>query len=139
MRYWVNTVSLDHVQKGVAGGFTQAGHGSASRLKRLSKGDRIVFYSPRTEMRAGEPLQRFTAIGEVLDDTPYEVQMAPDFRPARRRLKFFSCEGAPIRPLIESLEFIRNKKSWGFTFRRGFFEIGETDFKTIAGAMSADD
>ena len=42
MRYWVNTVSRDHVQRGVAGGFTQADHGKDTRLKRMSKGDRIV-------------------------------------------------------------------------------------------------
>ena len=27
MSYWINTVSRDHVQRGVAGGFTQANHG----------------------------------------------------------------------------------------------------------------
>ncbi|MDP9361202.1 MAG: hypothetical protein M3P29_07105 [Acidobacteriota bacterium] len=35
-------------------------------------------------------------------------------------------------PLIESLDFIRNKKSWRFVFRRGLFEIGEDDFQKIA-------
>jgi hypothetical protein len=52
-------------------------------------------------------------------------------------MKFLACAEAPIQPLIEHLDFIRNKKSWGFTFRRGFFEIAESDFKTIAQAMSA--
>lgn len=135
MRYWVNTVSRSHVQNGVDGGFTQADHGKDSRLKRLSKGDGIVFYSPRTEFNAGEALQRFTAIGEVVDDSPYQVEVSAEFQPWRRRMKFLSSEEAPIRPLIEQLEFIRNKKSWGFTFRRGFFEIGESDFRTIALAM----
>ena len=137
MRYWVNTVSRSHVQSGVDGGFTQADHGKNSRLKRLSKGDSIVFYSPRTEFNAGEALQRFTAIGEVIDDSPYQAEVSAEFRPWRRRMKFLSLEEAPIRPLIEQLEFIRNKKSWGFTFRRGFFEIGESDFRTIARAMGA--
>ena len=73
MRYWVNTVSRSHVQNGVAGGFTQADHGKNSRLKRLSKGDGIIFYSPRTEFQAGEPLQHFTAIGEIIDEAPYQA------------------------------------------------------------------
>ncbi len=90
MRYWVNTVSRAHVQNGVAGGFTQADHGNDFRLKRLSKGDGIVFYSPRVEIRAGERLQRFTAIGEVLDETPYQVEMSADCHPWRRRVKFLS-------------------------------------------------
>ena len=136
MRYWVNTVSRSHVQNGVDGGFTQADHGKDSRLKRLSKGDGIVFYSPRTEFNAGEALQHFTAIGEVVDDAPYQVEVNADSQPWRRRVKFLLSAEAPIRPLIEKLEFIRNKKSWGFTFRRGFFEIGKSDFKTIARAMT---
>jgi hypothetical protein len=51
MRYWINTVSRDHVQTGVEGGFTQADHGKRTRLKRLERGDRIVFYSPRAEKK----------------------------------------------------------------------------------------
>jgi EVE domain len=134
-RYWVNTVSRDHVQKGVSGGFTQADHGKDTRLKRMSRGDHIVFYSPRSEFGGGERLQRFTALGEIADDAPYQVEMTADFHPWRRQVKFARAEEVPIQPLIESLEFIRNKKSWGFVFRRGFFEIGEDDFQKIETAM----
>ena len=98
MRYWINTVSRDHVQNGVEGGFTQADHGKQTRLKRLEKGDRIVFYSPRTE-------QKFTAIGEVADESPYEAETG-----WRRKMKFLTSAEAPIQPLIEQLEFITNKK-----------------------------
>ena len=137
MRFFINTVSRAHVQRGIDGGFTQADHGRDSRIKRLEKGDRIVFYSPRTEMDGGEPLQRFTAIAEVVDDAPYQVEIAPEFKPWRRRVAFAECAEVPIQPLIEQLEFIRNKKSWGFTFRRGFFEIAEADFRRIEEAMRA--
>src|SRR5437763_6900921 len=103
MRYWINTVSRSHVQNGVEGGFTQADHGKVTRLRRLAKGDRIVFYSPRQEMRAGERLQRFTAIGEIIDEEPYEVEMS-----WRRRMRIVSSVEVPIRPLIDQLEFIRD-------------------------------
>lgn len=137
MRFFINTVSRDHVQRGIEGGFTQADHGRDARLKRLARGDRIVFYSPRTEMVAGDPVQRFTAIAEVIDDAPYQVEIAPDFKPWRRRVTFADCTEVAIQPLIEQLDFIRNKKSWGFTFRRGFFEIAEADFRKIEQAMCA--
>jgi len=125
MRYWINTVSRSHVQIGIEGGFTQTEHGKESRLKRLAKGDQIVFYSPRGD-------QKFTAIGEVIDEAPYQEETG-----WRRRMRFAAAQEAAIQPLIERLEFIRNKKSWGFPFRRGMFEIGESDFKTIASAMGA--
>jgi predicted RNA-binding protein len=139
MRYWINTVSLNHVQTGAAGGFTQADHGGNTRLKRLTKGDRIIFYSPRTEFQAGQTLQRFTGIAEVLDEAPYEVDVTPEFKPWRRQVRFLSCSDAEVKPLIEELAFIGNKKSWGVAFRRGFFEIAEADYAKIAEAMRVAD
>lgn len=136
MRYWINTVSRRHVQAGVEGGFTQADHGKSTRLKKLEKGDLIVFYSPRTEYRGGEPLQAFTAIGHIADDEPYQVAMRPDFHPWRRRVEFFESQEAPIRPLIDDLNFIKNKKQWGYPFRRGLFEVERADFERIAQAMT---
>jgi len=137
MRYWVNTISREHVERGRAGGFTQADHGKNTRLKRLSKGDRIVFYSPRESLRAGEPVQQFTAIGEIADDAPYQVEVSPEFQPWRRAVNFFAAETAPIKPLVDQLSFISNKRQWGFPFRRGLFEVNEADFATIAAAMRA--
>lgn len=78
VKCWVNTISRDHVQAGVAGGFTQAGHGKAAGLKRLNAGDRLVFYSPKTSLHGGEPLRAFTAIGRVADDRLYQAEMAPE-------------------------------------------------------------
>ena len=139
MRYWVNTVSKAHVQRGVAGGFTQADHGSNTRLKRMSKGDGLVFYSPREEMQAGDRVQAFTAIGTIADDAPYQVEVTHDFKPWRRKMDFLPSQEAAVQPLIENLDFIRNKKVWGVMFRRGLIEIGEADFKRIASAMSVPD
>lgn len=136
MRYWINTVSRSHVRTGLAGGFTQADHGKNTRIKNLANGDLIAFYSPRTALTDGEPLKAFTAIGRIADDEPYQVEMSPTFHPWRRRVEFIECIEAPIRPLIERLEFIENKRQWGFPFRRGLFEIGQNDFEIIAKAMN---
>ena len=137
MKCWVNTISRDHVRAGVDGGFTQAGHGKASGLKRLSVGDWLVFYSPKTSLRGGEPLQAFTAIARVADEELYQVEMAPGFMPWRRNLEFVACDETPIRPLIDSLSFIRNKERWGYVFRFGLFEIPCRDFDVIKSAMRA--
>ena len=136
--YWVNTVSRDHVQAAVAGGFTQADHGKNPRLKRLSKGDWVVFYSPKTSFKDGEPLQAFTALGEITGTEPYQVEMTGDFRPWRRQMTFKQGDEAPIRPLLDDLEFIKDKEKWGFPFRRGLFEIDQADFERIANAMNVE-
>lgn len=137
VRYWINTVSREHVRLGVRGGFTQADHGRATRLRRIAKGDFIAFYSPRTEFRGGEPLQAFTAIGRVTDEEPYQVEMRPGFRPWRRKMKFWKSRPGPIAPLIEELEFLLDKRRWGYPFRRGLFEVARGDFQKIAQSMGA--
>jgi hypothetical protein len=137
MRYWINTISRDHVRLGVEGGFTQANHGRPTTLRRMARGDLVAFYSPRTSYPDGPPLQRFTAIGVFVDDEPYQVEMTPTFHPWRRRVEFFDCDEPPIHDLLDQLDFIRDKRRWGFVFRRGLFEIGDEDFRRIATAMKA--
>jgi hypothetical protein len=138
VKYWVDTISREHVLRGVEGGFTQANHGRAEGLRRLGRGDGIVFYSPRTSYPDGEPLQRFTAIGRVDDDEPYQAEMTPTFHPWRRRVEFRPCRETPIQELLDGLEFVPDKRRWGFPFRRGLFEIGAADFGRIAAAMGVE-
>ena len=132
--YWINTISLDHVRAGVEGGFTQANHGRSTALRRLNQGDLVTFYSPRTRYPDGDSLQRFTALGRVLDEAPYQCEMTPTFHPWRR-MQFLACEEAPIQELIGELTFIKDPKRWGFPFRRELFQISEEDFQRIARAM----
>jgi hypothetical protein len=134
VKYWLNVVSREHVRAGWEGGFTQAQHGSPAGLRRLQRGDLLVFYSPRTAPR-GEPLRRFTAIGRIADDQPYQVEMTPSFHPWRRRMTFLDCNEAAIEPLIPAMEFLPDKQRWGFPLHRGLLEISARDFAAIAAAM----
>jgi predicted RNA-binding protein len=135
MNYWINTISRDHVMRGVEGGFTQANHGKPTTLKRLKKDDWIIFYSPKTSYKDGEVLQAFTAVGQVKDEELYQVQMAPNFVPWRRNVEFKKCKQVPIKPLIDGLSFIKDKNYWGYMFRFGLFQIPEEDFEQIKNAM----
>src|SRR6478609_4143213 len=92
MTNWINTVSRDHVERGVRGRFTQANHGKPHMLRKMARGDWLAFYSPRTVYPDGEPLQAFTAIGQVVDDEPYQVEMADGVSPwPRARPPQASC------------------------------------------------
>ena len=138
MNYWINTVSRDHVQIGMAGSFTQANHGQSTNLKRLAKGDLIIFYSSRTSLNNGEPLQLFTVMARVTDEEPYQATMTPDFHPWRRHIEAVPCTETPIRPLIDQLSFIQDKQRWGYPFRMGLFAIPAEDFWLIASAMEVE-
>jgi hypothetical protein len=135
-RFWINTVSLDHVRIGAAGGFVQADHGAPTRLRWLRRGDSIVMYSPRVGMRAGAAVQAFTALGTILDDEPVQVRLGLDVEPWRRQVSWQPCATADVRPLLDQLTFVVDKKQWGFAFRRGLFRIDAADFARIAAAMA---
>ena len=57
-RYWINTISRDHVMIGEAGGFTQPGHGKNSGLKRLTRGD----FTPSSEAPIRPLIENFDFI-----------------------------------------------------------------------------
>lgn len=136
MTNWINTVSRDHVELGVRGRFIQANHGRPHALRRMSRGDWVVFYSPRVSHPDGETLQAFTAIGQVVDDEPYRVDSPPDVELWRRNVDYLDGVAAPIRPLIERLGFVENKQRWGYKFRFGVFRIDDDDFDIIRTAMT---
>lgn len=134
-RFWVIVASRNHVMNGVRSGIAQANHGKAAPLKRMQAGDGILYYSPKLEFEGSEKLQAFTAIGEVIGETVYPFDMGGGFVPYRRDVKYMDCIEVPIQPLIPALTFIEDKKSWGYMFRFGFFQIPKVDFNLIAGRM----
>ena len=133
--FWIGVVSKEHVDIGVAGGFTQVNHGKAGPLERMRAGDGFVFYSPRQSYPDGELLQAFTAIGRIRNGTVYQVPVDDSFRPFRLDVDYLPAQPAPVRPLIAELSFIRSKEHWGAAFRFGVVRVPEADFARISAAM----
>ena len=134
-RFWVGVVSASHVRLGVQGGYAQLCHGKAAPLRRMHRGDWLLYYSPRTDMNQGPPLQSFTAIGQVDDDNVYEYAMSESFVPFRRNIRYLPCREIAISRLLQELDFTHGRQHWGYLFRRGHFEIGRDDFLKIAQVM----
>jgi hypothetical protein len=136
-RYWLGVVSRRHVERGVNGGFAQLCHGKRAPLARMQVGDWLIYYSPRTDMDGGAPLQAFTAIGRVTGASVYAHAMSDDFVPHRRDVTYVRCQPAPIAPLVPKLSFVTDPKRWGFPLRRGVLPLTAGDFALISGAMKA--
>jgi hypothetical protein len=100
-------------------------------------GDWLVYYSPRTDMDRGKPLQAFTAIGQVTGAEVYQHAMTADFVPHRRDLRYVPCRSAPILPLVPRLSFVKDARRWGLPLRRGLLPLTADDFALIARAMDA--
>ncbi len=138
MRYWIIVASKDHVMRGVSYGFAQAGHGKRSGIGRMHTGDMVACYSPKERYGGDEVLHAFTAIGEIADEEVFQVDESPDFKPFRRRVRYLKTGEVRIEPLVPDLDFIRNKKFWGYVFRFGLLEIGKDDFDRISSRFPRD-
>jgi EVE domain len=136
--YWIGVVSKAHVEAAVAGGFTQLTYGKAGALERMREGDGFVFYSPRTDHQDGDRVQAFTAIGRIANGAIFQGDEADGVTPFRREASYLAAHEAPIKPLIETLTFIRNKDYWGAAFRFGAVRVPAEDFARIAAAMGRD-
>jgi hypothetical protein len=134
-KFWIIVASKDHVKNGINQGIAQACHGKASPLRRMRPGDYVIYYSGREQFGKPDKCKEFTAIGRVKDNEVYTYKMTADFCPSRRDIEYFPGKEVSILPLINDLDFIKNKESWGYPFRFGFFEIGERDFNLISSHM----
>ena len=132
-RFWIGVVSREHVLIGAAGGFAMLNHGKLAPLRRLTPGDGLIYYSPKTAYPDGTPLKAFTAIGTVRDAAPYPAEMRPGMLGYRRDIDWLPAAETPISLVIDRLEFARG--NWGMLARRGLFEISDADFQTIRTAM----
>ena len=133
-KFWIGVACKEYVESGVKLGICQFCHGKSAPAKRLSRGDFIIYYSSKITMKVSDLYQKFTAIGEVIDEAPYQVDMEDGFKPFRRNINYFEAKHIDIKPLVPLLSFIKNKNSWGY-FRYGFLEIDQESFRVIADHM----
>lgn len=134
-QYWVGVASHEHVKAGVAGSFAQVCHGKGAPLQKMQSGDWIVYYSPVEVFGGNTPCRKFTAVGILQEGQPYEVCINECFTPWRRDVEFFNATPVSMNNLLDSLSFIKNKTHWGMVFRRGCFQIPQSDFQYIAHTM----
>jgi EVE domain len=130
---WLGVVSRAHVRTGVAGGFAQLCHGKAQPLRRMRRGDWLVYYSPTTEI-GGAALRAFTAIGEVEGAEVYRHDMGGGFVPYRRDVRYAEAHEVALDMIKPELEFC-TRPNWGMALRRGHLPLAAADFAAIAAAM----
>ncbi len=135
MKYFIASISKEHADIGIKNGFIQVCHGKETPLKKMKKNDKILIYSAKLKMDTKEKYQKFVGLGEIFDNEIFHFQMNEVFCPFRRKVNFIKSKEVSILPLIEKLDFIPNKKFWGYPFRFGFLEIPEKDFLFIRGEM----
>ncbi len=134
-KFWIGVVSKEHVLRGVEGGFCQVCHGKKAPLNRMKKGDYLLYYSPKYQMNDQEKLQAFTAVGKILDDTAYQVEMFEDFFPFRRDVSYYQ----PVKDC--PIEQVRHHPQWrqyASQLRYGHFEVSKDFFLYVFDQMKVD-
>lgn len=133
-KYWLGVVHRDHVRRASSLGIAQLGHGRRDGLARLAAGDGLVYYSPRTSLQDGDPLQAFTAVGEVADGEIWQADEG-EFKPWRRRVDYVAdAVDVNIHDLDCELD-LTAEPNWGYQLRRGLVELTEGDYRRIRAAM----
>ena len=134
-QFWINTVSLEHVERAADGGFTRANHGANRTIRLPRAGDEMIFYSPRTHIRDGAPVQQFTAWATITGDEPYQAHVSEDVKPWRLTATFHPVQRVDAKPVVAQLSFITDPAHWGMPFRRGMFAIPQADFELLRELM----
>lgn len=136
-RDWLAVASAQHVARGFTEGFMQVCHGRSAPLRRLHAGDRIAYYSPGFIMGGPADVKSITAFGIVADDDLEQVEMAPGFRPWRRRVRWISGRALAIGTLRADPRFVLSGPSWGAKLRFGLTQIDPHSMDMIAAGMTA--
>lgn len=138
---WIAVACAAHARRGcgdAAHGYMQVCHGKSGPLQRVAPGDRVAYYSPTVTMGGKDTLQRFVSIGIVKPGVAYQVDMGAGFVPFRRDVAYVPANEVSILPLLDALEFVKDRRRWGYPFRFGLFRVSEHDMALIAAAMGAD-
>ena len=134
---WIAVASAEHVQIGRTGGFMQVCHGKGGPLRRIRAGDRVVYYSPTATFGGKDRVQAFTALGCVISQTPYQVEMNGGFKPFRHDVVWDDSDTVGMAELLPRLVFHEGQRNWGAKLRFGLLKICVQDMRVIAAAMSS--
>jgi hypothetical protein len=105
----------------VAEGFIMVNHGKRAPLARMSVGDRILVYSPKTAFPDGDPLQAMAFVGTVTGAEPEPSAVIPGGFRLRAELR----EIEPI-PLARIRDYLPTSR-----LRFGCFDLAPADANAI--------
>ena len=134
MAYLIGVAHRAQVMIARDAGFVAFSHGREAAVRRLSIGDRVVYYSPKSDFE-GTPVRAFTALATVTGDAPKSRDFGMGKEGWIRDADFAEVRETPVKQLLDDLGFVTNKTHWGMAFRQGKFTIEESDFNRIAEVM----
>lgn len=134
MAHFIGVVHRAQTRTARDRGFVAFSHGDESAVRRLSPGDTVIYYAPKSDFD-GDPVRAFVAPAEVTGEAPHRTDYPGGRTAWVRAATFAKVREVPVRPLLDRLSFVRDPRHWGLAFRRGKFSITPDDHALIAGLM----
>lgn len=135
-KYWLAVAPVEHVISAVEEGYCQLVSGKDIPLRRMEKGDGLIYYSSTKSLKNATAVKAFTAIGFIADNEIYTYKVTNYFHPFRRNVVYFKrAKRVEMDGLQTRLQFVDNNLRYSYKFRYGHLEISEGDFRLIADKM----
>ena len=137
VNYWVFCITEDNLETAFREKVIGFRKGKRIRLTSVSSGDLVTFYVSKKAFSSQTPVQKF--IGKVVVrsrcyESSKQIWQNGLF-PMRIDISLVSIRSCQIKPLINRLQFIKNKEHWGGALMAGTVRISEQDFNLIQEAM----
>jgi len=97
-------------------------HKRTNHRKKLRKGDKVLIYL------AGPHRQKIVANAVLGSDV---TENGEEFSIVLSKINLWKNQ-ILLKPLVNSLEFIKNKSKWGVSMQGGVVKITDNDFKTLS-------
>ena len=144
MKNWLVVMTEDNFVVSVKHGIIGFPRSMGTTAGKMKPGDQVVFYLSRKKVGqkgVSGALFQFAAAGKIkgsvflsedkiwnsVGNETYPVRCKVDITTGKRRVD--------IRPMIEALDFIKNKEHWGVSFFKSTRRIPSSDYKKISSAL----
>ena len=135
-KFWIAVVHKSLAMIMAQHGFVAFSHGRKSAADKVSPGDSVILYAPKTDFD-GDPVQAFVGLATITSEISDKRDFpGTDLTAWARAARFARTQEVPIKPMLGDLGFISNPRYWGMAFRRSLFEIPKADFSRIQKAMT---
>lgn len=144
MKYWLIVMTRDNFHISLEHNLIGLPESVESIASKVTPGDKVIFYLSRESVkkRMHSFVGQFVAVGQIKSTVSRSNKKI--WNPIGDKIFPIRCEvdievgkhAVDAKPLVNSLDFIANKKRWGLSFFRAIREIGQRDYEEISNKLS---
>lgn len=132
VKYWIGVLPKEYVEIAFKESFCQICNGKRYFINKIALNDRMIYYSPKSNINSKEKYQKFVATGTITSESEYQVKISEGFYPFRKDMQFEKIQReVDLIELKYNSEWIKCRGNLRF----GYFQITEELFSSIYNKM----